>query len=173
MAGTDGLDPSHPFEDGLGSRSVVVLGTGDGARRENAAVETAAQHDRHVAFLAEGEELVEGLLFEQRVPPCEQEAVEIVLFQRLVADLPLIHADADGLDDAFAAQLVQRPPAPVHCMAEDFGLAVAHGEAVDVVDERDVDALQPQALQAVLEGPHGPVVGVVEMHAEGEPVHPG
>jgi hypothetical protein len=90
-----------------------------------------------------------------------------------VADLPFIHAHADGLDQALVAQAFQRLPGAVHGLFEHLGLFIATGEDVDVMDETDVHALQRHALQAVLERAHHPVVGIVEMHREGRGIGPG
>jgi hypothetical protein len=38
--------------------------------------------------------------------------------------------------------------------------------AADIVDERDIDAIEPEALQGVLERPHGRVIGIVELGVE-------
>ena len=55
-----------------------------------------------------GEEFVEGALVEQAVASGEEEAVEIAFAGKAGQHFPLVHARTDGLDDALAAQLVER-----------------------------------------------------------------
>ena len=90
-----------------------------------------------------------------------------------MADLPLIHPDADRLHHFFRTQPLQRPPRAVHRLLEHLGLLASACEDVDVVDEAHVHAFQPQSLQAVLESAHRAVVAIVEMHGEGGGIRPG
>ncbi len=51
-------------------------------------------------------------------------------------------------------------------------LAAAVIAEVEVVDDEKVDAIEPQALQAVLVGAHDAVIAVIEAHLEGQPARP-
>ena len=90
-----------------------------------------------------------------------------------MAHLPFVDADTDRLHDLLRAKPFQRPPGAVHGLFEHFRLLAPAREDVDVVDEAHIHPLQPQPLQAVLEGAHGAVVAVVEMHGEGRGIRPG
>ncbi len=89
-----------------------------------------------------------------------------------MADLPFVDPDADRLYHLFRTQPLQCPPGTVHRLLEDLGLLVPTRENIDIMDEAHIHAFQPQPLQAVLEGAHGAIVAVVEMHGEGGGIRP-
>src|SRR5215475_798125 len=119
------------------------MGAVDGACRQDAAVIAASERDRDIPRLTERQEGIERVLFEERVASGEQEAVEVPFAQGLVADLPFVAADADRFDQALRAQFVERLVGAVHRSAEMRLLNLRRmAEIVDIVDERDVDALK-------------------------------
>lgn len=89
-----------------------------------------------------------------------------------MAHLPFVDADPDRSHDLFRTQPLQCPPGAVHRLLKNLRLFAATCEDVDIVDEAHVHAFQPQSLQAVLEGAHGAIVAVVEMHGEGCGIRP-
>ena len=83
-------------------------------------------------------------LVEQRVAPGQQEHVEVALAGEPGEHRRLVHPGADRPDDPLLAQPVER-----RVRAVDGRLPVI----VRVVDVRDVDALQAEALEALLDRP--------------------
>ena len=120
-----------------------------------------------------GEQGVERILLEEGVAPGEQEAVELAVLEGVGDRLHLVDAEADRLDVAVAAELVERLVGAFHRRPVHLRLQLgAVGEGIDVVDEEDVDAVEAEALEAVLVGAHGAVIGVVEPRLEGERLRP-
>src|SRR6185312_7168584 len=108
MALADRLDLAYPFQDGrLGGR-VVVHGAGDGAGGEDAGVVGPAHEEADAALLAERQEGLQRLLFEQRIAAGQEEAVEVARLRQLLAAVPLVEAGADSADGAALAQLHHR-----------------------------------------------------------------
>ena len=97
---------------------------------------------------AERQEALQRGLLEERVPPGEQEAVEVAVPHAALEDLPLVGADADRADDAGGAEIVQRAIRPVHGLAIPGVVVRAVGDRADVVDQHDVHPLEAQALEA-------------------------
>ena len=148
--GADSFDLLHLLHDVGGCGRIVVLGAGDRACRQDAAVEAAAYDDGGIALLAQWQEFIERVLFQQRIAPGKQETVEIALLQGLVANLPFIDAEADGLDHAFLAHLEKRLVGSLHRLLEiDRLLCCAVGEHIAIVNEGDVDPSQVPCAASV------------------------
>ena len=116
-----------------------------------------------MALGALGQELLQRALFQQRVAPGQQHAVEVARLDEARAGVGLVDAHADCADDAGAAQIVERAVARVHHCPEtllEHG-AVLGGPEIDVVDQGDVDLLQAEPHVRVLQRAHDAVVGVV------------
>ncbi len=90
-----------------------------------------------------------------------------------MADLPLIDANPDRLDDTLVPQFQKRFPATVHCLFENFGLFIAAGEPVDVMDETDVHPFEIQPLKRIFKAAHRAVIAIVEIHFEAAGICPG
>src|ERR1700722_19346101 len=167
------FDGADAREDRFRRQTVIVVSAVDRACRRDAAIVAASERDRDIPRLTERQEGIERVLFEQRVAPGEQEAIEVPFAQGLVADLPFVTADADRFDQALRPQLVERLVGTVHGGAEMRLLNLRRmAEIVDVVDERNVDALERHALKAVFEGAHGPIVAVVVNDLERRRIDP-
>src|SRR5262249_17734961 len=112
---------------------------------------------------AEREERVERALLEQRVPAGQQEAVEVRVLGRALADLPLVDAEADGPHRPRAPQPVERRVRAVERLPVTGGLSRRTvSEGVDVVDEGEIAPLEPEPSQARLDRPERAVSAVVE-----------
>ena len=151
----------------VGRRLMVVQRV---AAREHAGIERPADDDRGAVLLHRREQSVQRLLFEQRVAPGEQENVPGSMLQGVGDRLRLVDAEADRLDVAAAAQFVECPVAALHRRAKHELLPLHRlvGRDVDIVDIEDVDAIEAEALLAVLVGAHDRVVGVVEDGSNGK-----
>ncbi len=157
----------HPVQDLGRGRGVVVVRAGLHAFHQDAGVEGAADDDRHAARGAAGQEAVQGRLLQQGVAAGQQEDVELGFIEGRVADLPLVDAQADGVDRAAVAQGAHGLVAALEELAPPQGVVGAVGGRAQVVGQQDVDVVAVQALQAGLEGPHHAVVAVVEHRLEG------
>jgi hypothetical protein len=105
---------------------------------QDPAVVGPAGHDADAMLDAVGQELGQRGLVEQRISAGEQKAVEVAGAGELELHLPLVHAGPDRLD---AARLLK-----LHQDGRGFGhrLLVV---AVGIVNEQDVDPVQPEAFQ--------------------------
>ena len=108
--------------------------------------------------LAGRQQLVERSLFEQRVAPGEEHRVHVGFADEAGEHLRLVHAGSDGPDHALLAEPGEGRVRPVK-----RGLPVV----VRVVDQGDVDPVEPEPLQALLDRPPDAVSGVVEDDALG------
>src|SRR3546814_8759492 len=88
------------------------------------------------------------------------------MLQRLEADLDLVDPKTISGNVASRFQLLQRPDAAVHGVAEMRVAARTVGHAADVVQQQDVHAIQAKAMQAGLVGAHHPIIAVVENRHE-------
>ena len=104
------------------------------------------------------QQLVERALVEERVAVGEQEDVHVGLAGEPREHRRLVHAGADRPDHALGAEPLEGRPRPV-----DRGLPVV----VRVVDERDVDPVEAEPLEALLERAADAVGGVVEDESDG------
>src|SRR5262249_19427895 len=113
------------------------------------------------------EKILERRLLENWVAAGEQETVPLPVGKRVAYRLRFVDADADRLDLAAGAKRVERLIGALHAPPEHRGLRIpAAGEAVDVVDDEDVDPAHAEALNAVLVGAHDAIIGVVERGLE-------
>ncbi len=99
-----------------------------------------------------GKQLVHGDLVEQRVATGAHEGVEVTFPREAGEHLGLVHAGTDGRHDTLLAQLGEGREG-----ATDGLLPVV----VRVVDPETIDAIDAQALEAVLDRAHDAVVAVV------------
>ena len=118
-------------------------------------------------FSHKRQEFIEGILLQQRVAPGKQEAIKITLLQRLVAHLPFINAEANGLDHALLAHFQQRLVGPSHRLLEvNRLLRCAMSEHVTIVNECNINPLNGHALQCIFERAHRAVVGIIKVEGE-------
>ena len=68
---------------------------------------------------------------------------------------------------AGALQLLQGAIAALHRPLEDAGQLLAMLGLAEIVQQQDIDAVEPQALIAALDGAHDAVIGIVEDDMEG------
>lgn len=106
---------------------------------EQAAVEGGGGDDPHAALEARRQQLGPGALLEQGVAASHQYEVEVEPVNQPGEHLVLVHPHADRPDHPLGAQLGQRRIGG----GVDIGLA-----RVGVVEVQDVDAVEPQALEA-------------------------
>ena len=88
------------------------------------------------------------------------------LLEQLDADLPFVHAEADGAHRAGIAQLAHGAIAAVEKFAHARGVRIAMREPADVVAQQDVDARNAETLEALGMRTHDRVVAVVEHRRE-------
>ena len=151
----DLADPSGPL-DNLRRRGRVVEPAPGPRVREQPAVHDPADEHRDAALLAGRQQLVEGALFEERVAPGEEDGVHVGLADEAGEHLRLVHAGPDGPDRALLAEPGEGRVRPV-----ERGPPVV----VRVMDQRDVDPVEPEPLHALLDRPPDAAGGVVEDHA--------
>jgi Bacterial extracellular solute-binding protein len=142
----------NPFDD-LTRRRVVVECA---PAREDAAVEHAPDDDVDAALLAQGQELFSGAVVEHRVAARNEEAVGVGLAREPCEKRRLVHADADGANGSLVPESRQRP--------ERAGKRILV-VVVGVVDEGDVDAVEPEPVEAFGKRPKCCVVREVEIRA--------
>ncbi len=128
------------FDHRLRSRGVIVFGARSRSGRQNAGIEHARKHHAHVLFERERQEFRHARLVDQRVAPGHHRDVEVAGLGEFDAGVGFVDPKADGLDDLFVAQLVERAIGALHRFLEApgrFGLAVCPD--VGVVNENDVE----------------------------------
>ena len=118
--------------------------------------------------MAGGKERCQWGLLQERVATGQEEHIPIADPQRVLADLVLVHAEADGLDLAAPTKLVHGAIAALGQIAEMARVLVAMLEGADIMGQKDIDPVEPEALKIVLKGPHHPVIAVIVDHVEGE-----
>src|SRR4029077_20673284 len=117
---------------------------------QDAGIERPAQDDGDTPAPAGGEKLLLPALLQQGVAPGQQEAVEISLAHRLLADPDLVHPHADGADLSGALQFLQSAIAALHRPLEDTGQLLAMLGLAEIVEQQDIDAVEAEALMASL-----------------------
>ena len=164
----DRLDARHAREH-VGRRiGVPVLGARPRAGHQDAGVERRGEQDRDAACAdAERQQRRQRRRVEQRVAAGQHEAVEVAVGRIALERRRLVDADADGARSCPRCAVSRArdrrrssigDSSPRRRSPRHFG--------GDVVDEDDVDAREPEPLQAVLDRAHGAVVGVVEHDVE-------
>ena len=157
MPVADLADPAGALDD-LRRRGRVVEPAPGPRIGEQPAVHDPADQHRDAALLAGRQQLVEGVLFEERVAPGEEDGVHVGLADEAREHLRLVHAGPDSPDQALLAEPGKGRVRPV-----ERGLPVV----VRVVDQCDVDPLEPEPLQALLDRPPDAVGRIVEDDALG------
>ena len=162
------FEQAHAFEHRGGRGGVVVVGlrAGAGTGGENSRIERPAADDRHISFDAQRQQLRERRLLEQRVTAGKQQAIELAVREQLDANLPLVHADADGAHGAGIAQLAHRAISAAQEFRDTRGVRLTVCHAADVMAQQDVHARHTQALEALGVRTHDRVVAIVEHRRE-------
>ena len=104
MRRADFLYRCDPSKDVLRCRRVVEPGVLDRSTRENARVVRAAENDADATFLAQRQEGFQRFLFEQRIAPSQQEAIEVAGLGKRLTGLPFVESAADRLDQTLLSQ---------------------------------------------------------------------
>ena len=129
--------------DRLGGGAVVVVRVGRGARsREQPRVVDRGGDDAHAAVDGERKEVVERPLLEQGVATGEHDHVDVVPAHELGRHRRLVHAGAHRADDALIAKLDQR--------RDRLGVR-RRPVVVGIVQVGDVDAIEPESLEALVD----------------------
>ncbi len=134
-----------------------------GTCRQNAGVVGSAENDADATLLAQRQEGIERLLFEERVAAGEQEEIEIALFGKCLAHLPFIHTGTDRLDDPLFAQLDHGVIATSHQLRNPLvggGLGTMR-EDIDVMSEQHIDPVDTEAFERGVHRAHHAVIGIV------------
>src|SRR5271166_450921 len=174
VAGADLLDLSHPLENGGAGRLVIVHRARNGAGCENSRIIAAADNNADAAFGATREFAVEHVLLEQGVAHRQQEEIDVEEIKKPGNHPHHVQPGPYPLDDSLTAQFVERTPAG-SCELDEIGVDVRLtpvAPCVKIVDQQEVDAVDPEALQAVLERAHHAVIAVVEHGLELQPTEP-
>src|SRR5260221_1510228 len=146
--------PAGSFEGFCGSAAIVVAAAGFRVGQD-AGVHDTTHQDRDSACLAEGQQLDQGLLIEQRVATGHEERIEVALPGETSEHPGPVHADANGADDSFLAKPVQGRG----------GLADRRAPMlVGIVDEEQIDPVHAQSLKALVHGAAHAIGAVVEDH---------
>ena len=119
---------------------------------------TCPGHNANILLYTERQQFVERTLVKQAVAAGEQKAVEIAFPGETGEHFPLVHAGADGADDAFTAEPFQR-----RIGSADGFLPMV----IRIVDMQNVDAVDIKAAQAIFERAHNAIVAVVKNGFEG------
>ena len=109
---------------------------------------------------ARGQQRSEGGLVQQRVAVGEQYDVHVGLAREAGEHRRLVHAGTDRPDDTFGTQSIKSRPRTLHGLLPVI---------VGVMDQRDVDAVDTDALEARFERADHAVRAVVEHDAQGFP----
>ena len=172
IAAANLFDFSHFLPHLRTGRPIVVFGVFHRAGGQNTAIKPAPDHHRGVARFTQRQEVIQRVLFQQGVAPGQQEAVKIALLQRSMAYLPFVYPHANRLHHAFIAQLRQCTVGAFHRLAEIVWLPLAMGINITIMNKRNVDAFQRQALQAVFDRTHRAVVAVIKHRLKRQRLHP-
>ena len=134
---------------------VVVIRAFHRSSRQNPRVVRPANDDSHALFRAQRQQLAQRFLLQQRVAASQQKGVEIAGAGKVGQHLPLVHAEADGLDDLLLAQLVERGIGLGHHWVEVPPLARRPIRLdafclVRVVDQHHVEAVRFEPRQTPL-----------------------
>ena len=122
-------------------RLVVVLGLARRLRAgKEAAVEDSGRDHADASLHAEGEEIVQAVLLEERVPAGEHHDVHVGRAHEPRKKRRVVHAGADRCDCALGSELCERGKA-----GGDHVLEVVVG----IVEIGDVDPVEAQALEAL------------------------
>ena len=140
---------------------------GSGSGGEHSAVVDTAQHYPHASFLADREQLIERLLFQQCVPAGEQAQVGIGGFDGGGHQVGLVDTEPDRLDDFLLAQGLQRREGADDGLMEVFGGCWTVGVDVAVVNEQRIETVGEHSLHALLDCAHHTVVGIVVVGHQG------
>ena len=111
---------------------------------KNAAIEHAGGDDRDAFALAQGKQLSQRRLIEQRVSAGCEKAVERSDLRQANQNFCVVHPGADGADHALRAQLRQRGEG---IRQRGFDIVVA------IVDVQNVDAVEAEPFEALLMRP--------------------
>ncbi len=161
MAAAHRFDAPDLVQDLGRRRGVVVARLGHRAGRQDARVEHAAEHDADAFFLRQREKFLERRLLEQRIASGAQHDVEVAGAGIAGQPAGVVEPDADAADHFLGAQLVERDVGAGHRLLEARLAGVAVGPAVGVVNQQQIEAVEPEPDQRLLDrAPHA-VIGVV------------
>src|SRR5581483_3051314 len=118
--------PSFHIEEGRARH-----GTGG----EDAGIERSRHQHGDAASLAFRHEAIHRAMVEQRIAPRQHEAVEVAIRREAQQYLPVVDADADGLDRTRTAKLVECAIGARHRLAISVLDLVALPAPVDVVNQ--------------------------------------
>jgi hypothetical protein len=145
VAVADGRDAAGTLDQLRRSRQVVVGGAGPGRlARQQPAVEHAGGDHRDAALLAQRQQHVQRRGVQQGVAAGQQHHVHVGVQHQVGEHLPLVHPRADGADHPGRAELVQGRVGRLDRLTP---------VVVRVVQQRDVDAAEPEPLQAGVQRP--------------------
>ena len=104
VIGTDALNIGYLLLYLGRRRRVIIFGPLCRPSRQNARIKTATDHDRNVPFHAEWQEFIQRVLLQERIASGEQEAIKVTGLEGSMADLPLVHTDANRLHHPLVAE---------------------------------------------------------------------
>ena len=173
VAGADALDLRDPLQDLWSGGRIVVHRARRGAGGENPGIVAAADDDADAAFGAARELALEHFLLEQCVAHRQKEEIDVEEVEEARNAAHGVEARPDPADHPGLAQFRKRPP-PACLEVDEIGVERSRIviPGVEVVNEQDVDPVDPEPLEAVLERAHDAVVAVVEHGLELEPAQP-
>src|SRR5437667_1191315 len=126
-------------------------------RGENAAVHDPTDDDGDVPLDTRWQKVRQGVLVEERIATGDEEDVEVALASEPGQHRGLVHPGTDRPDDAVLAQSVES-----WIRLSDRRLPVV----VRVVEEEDVDPVEPEPPEALLDRSQDPVPAEVEDDAK-------
>ncbi|MNM94929.1 hypothetical protein D3C81_1073490 [compost metagenome] len=159
----DGVQARHALE--YGSRRIGVVEFA--VPGQHARVERAADHDGVAAFHAGVQQRRQRSLLQQGIAAGQQGAIEVEFRHRAQHDLALVDAEAYGFHLAAGSQFIEgAKTAASRQLAPVLLIVFAMRGLANIVHEQDIDALEPQPLQAVLVRTQHAVIRVVVMGTE-------
>src|SRR6266700_7020808 len=85
------------------------------------------------------------------------------MLHRFEADAPVVDTETDRADRALGFEPHERAAGTLHRLSEPPRLCLGPmGESIDIVDERDVDPIETQALQTVFDRAERAIMGIIE-----------
>ena len=117
---------------------------------------------------------VQHIGIQQRVGHRDEEEIDVHQIEEARHHAAFVDARADAADQPGLFEFRQRPEATVVQLGQisrHLRIGGVMGD-VQVVDQQQIDAWQAEALQAVLEAAHHPIVAVVEAVLEFQPAAP-
>ena len=163
MAFADGLNSRDPLDDRRERWLVVVFRSRRRPGSQNPGIEWAPKQQREATLLGQRKEIVEAILLQKCVSAGEQETIKGCFLCEANARRDFVDPDTNRPDNPGSSQFLKSTICSIHGFPKSslIGLRGAMGPDIDIMDERNIYSIHAEALVALLERAHGPIVTVV------------